>query len=108
MAKADQFQVDGTLLTMAMKVLRSSGAPQAGGEVQDDVDVCRADALGHLTVELHVAPGLAGFGVADMAVDDGGTGLSRIDGRIGDLFGRTRHVRRAILRAAGPGHGTRN
>ena len=27
MAKADQFQVDGTLLTMAMKVLRSSGAP---------------------------------------------------------------------------------
>ena len=56
---------------------------------------------------MHVAPGLAGFGVADMAVDDGGTGLSRIDGRIGDLLirGPTHGaiIHRQIADRIGPG-----
>jgi hypothetical protein len=83
-------------------------AAHAGSQVQHHIDVCRADALGYFAIKVHVAARLAGLGVAHMAVDDCRTRLRRVDGGIGDLLGRTRHMRTAILRAAGPGHGTGN
>ena len=83
-------------------------AAHAGGEVQHHVDIGVADALGHFAVEMDVAARLAGLGVAHMAMDDRGAGLGGVDRRFGDLLGRARHVRAAILRAAGTGHGTGN
>ena len=45
----------------------------------------RADALDHLAIELDAPGALAGLGIADMAMDDGGTGVRRLERRIGDL-----------------------
>ena len=80
-------------------------AAHAGGQVQHHVDIGVADALGHLAVEDDVAARLAGFGVAHMAMDDRGTGLCGVDRRVGDLLGRARHMRAAVLRAARAGDG---
>jgi hypothetical protein len=80
-------------------------AAHAGGQVQHHVDLRRADALGDLAVECHVAGGLAGLGVAHVAVHDRRAGLGRVDGACGDLAGRARHVGRAVLRAARAGDG---
>ena len=42
--------------------------------------------LHHLGVQLHVAGRLAGFGIADVDVDDGRTGVSGVYGRFGYLL----------------------
>src|SRR4029453_7471521 len=60
---------------------------------------------GHLAVEVHVAARLAGLGVAHVAMHDRGTRLRRRDRGLGDLLGRTRYVRAAVLRATGAGDG---
>ncbi len=64
----------------------------AGGEIEDDVDIGRTDAVGDFPVEIVAAAGSTRFRVADMAVNDRSTGLCRIDGGIGDLLGSDRHV----------------
>ena len=57
-------------------------AAHAGGQVDDDVAVALADALDHLPVEMDAAGALAGLRIADMAMDDGGTGGGRLERRI--------------------------
>ncbi len=57
-------------------------AAHAGGEVEHHVDLCVADALGHLAIERHVAARLAGLGIAHMAMHDRRAGPGRLDRRI--------------------------
>ena len=68
-------------------------AAHAGGEVDDDVDARTADQLHRLAIVLELAPGLAGGGVADMKMGDGGARLGRLDRRVGDLARRHRNGR---------------
>jgi hypothetical protein len=51
-------------------------AAHAGGQVQDDVDIRRADAVGDFPVEIVAAAGGPGFRIADMAVDDAAPALA--------------------------------
>ena len=67
-------------------------AAHAGGEVQDDVDVGRADPLDDRAVERRVAGAAAGLRVADVDVRDRRARARRLDRRVGDLLGRDRHV----------------
>ncbi len=55
-------------------------AAHAGGEVEHHVDAESADVLDDLGVEIGVARGLAGGGVADVDMGDGGAGLGGFDG----------------------------
>jgi hypothetical protein len=80
-------------------------AAHAGGQVEDDIDLGVADALGYLAVKRNIAARGAGLGIADMAMDDRGARPGGIDGGIGDLLGRARHMRAAVLGGAGSGDG---
>ena len=75
-----------------------------GRQVEDDVDVGRADPLDDLAVESRVATALAGLRVADVDVDDRRAGARGLDRRVGDLLGGDRHV----LAAAGGVAGARD
>ena len=58
-----------------------------------------------LAIVLELAPGLAGFGIANMQMRDGSAGLGRLDGGVGDLLGRHRNGRMLADRIARAGHG---
>ena len=79
----------------------------ATGEVEHDVGVGLADAVGELLVEVEVAALRAGVEIADVAVHHRGAGLGRLDRRVGDLLGRDGHVGRLAdgVAAAGDGAG---
>ena len=80
-------------------------APHPGGQVQHHIGAAVADALGQFAVQGGVAGGLAGLGVAHVAMHHRRTGLG-LDGRCGDLGRAARHMGAAVLRAARSGHGT--
>ena len=60
-------------------------AAHSGGEVEDDVGSGVADAADGFAIEFGVAGGLAGLGVADVNVGDGGAGFGGGDGGFGNL-----------------------
>jgi hypothetical protein len=80
-------------------------AAHAGGEVEHDIDIGRADALGDLAEQVAPARGGPGLGIAHMAMDDGGPGFGGIDGGGGDIPRGHRHMVRAPDRGAGAGDG---
>ena len=69
----------------------------ASGEVQYYVDIGRADPVRHLPVEIPPARRGACLWIPDMAMDHSRSGLGRVDGGLGDLLRRNRHVRRVAL-----------
>ena len=66
---------------------------RAGGQIDQDVGILRADALDRLAVERLVHAGLGGLGIAHMDVHDRGAGLGGIEAGVGDLLGRDGHGR---------------
>ena len=83
-------------------------AAHAGGQVDDDVGVRRADRADRLAIERGIARGLAGRGIAHMQMHDRGARSVRLQGRVGDLPRGHRNGRMLADRVAGPGHGAGN
>ena len=83
-------------------------AAHAGGQVDDDFLVLGADALHDFPVEINAAGTLAGLGVADMAMDHGGTGSGGFQRGIGNLLGGYGNIRAFANRVASAGHGAGN
>ncbi|MCY1301013.1 hypothetical protein D9M70_506020 [compost metagenome] len=76
----------------AFDIAEHQVAAHAGRQVQHDIDIGGADAVGHFPVEIEPAGGRAGFRIANVAVDHGGPGLGCLDRRFGDLFRRDRNM----------------
>ena len=68
------------------------------GEVEDDIDVGRADLLDDRAVERGIARAAAGVGVADVDVRDGRARARRLDRGVRDLLRRHRDVLAAARR----------
>ena len=73
----------------AFDIAENQVAAHAGGQVQDHIDIGRADAVGDFLVETLRRARRAGFGIAHMAMDDRRSGLGGIDGRSRDLLGES-------------------
>ncbi len=88
-------------------VVDEDGAAVAAGQVDHDIGLAFADARDDLGEQLGLEGILAGFGVADVAMDDGSALLGGLDGGCGDLLGRDGHMRALAggIAAAGDGAG---
>ncbi len=89
----------------AFDIAENQVAAHAGRQVQHDIDVGGADAVGDFLVEVVAAARGTGFGIADMAVDDGGPGLGGVDRGICDLLGSDGNVAGFRNGIAGTGDG---
>jgi hypothetical protein len=79
-------------------------APHAGGQIDDDVVVLFPNALNHFPVKLNSARALACLRVANMAVDNGSTGVCGFESGIADLLRRYRNGWMSADSIAGAGH----
>ena len=100
----------GALLAQRQRVLDTAEGEvgtRATREVEHDVGVRRANAVGEFFVEVRVAALGSRVEVANVAVHDRSTGFGRLDRRVGNLLGRDRDVRRLVdgVAAAGDGAG---
>ena len=80
-------------------------AAHARRQIDHHVDVGRTDAVDDFPVKAHVPRGLARLRIAHMDMRDRRARLGRLDGSVGDLFGRDGHAGMFARRVAGPGDG---
>ena len=76
-------------------------ATHARRQVQDHVNLGFADAVGHLAIIIQPPGRAASVRVTHVAMHDRRTRLGGVDGAVGDLFGRSRHMRAAVLGTTG-------
>ena len=79
-------------------------AAHTGGQIDHHVGAAIANSRDRLAEQRRIARALAGFWVAHVDMGHRGTGIGRLDRRLGDLPGRNRQARVPAGRVSGPGH----
>lgn len=76
----------------AFDIAENQVPAHAGCQVEHDIDIGGADAVGDFAVEIEPAGRGAGVRIADVAVGHGSTRLGGFNRRIGNLLWRDRNV----------------